>query len=133
MFEKNAMNPAFSASTRFLRKPIGSRVMSPIAAATLAMTLPSSSDGKFISARTSSMTTWTTTGTNCASRHSGSPNAASTRTNAASGSSRSSSVSEFQMPRNVLVTSSSVRPRLAIAPSMRAAAAGMTPDWTSSS
>ena len=53
MLSKKPVKPAFSAATMFMRKPTGSRLMSSIADVALAMMLASSSDGKFISRRTS--------------------------------------------------------------------------------
>ena len=51
MLPKKPSKPAFMAATMFFRKPTGSFLMSSMAAVALAMMLPSSSDGKFISSQ----------------------------------------------------------------------------------
>ena len=133
MLSKKPVNPGFIAASMFFRKPTGSRLMSSMAAVALAMMLPSSSDGKFISSRISVTTTWMTTPTNSTSRASGSPNGATMRSNASIGTSRLSSVSVFQIPRNVPVIRSQEMLSRAIADSIVAAASPMTPDSASSS
>ena len=72
-----------------------------------------------------------TTPTNAISRDSGSPKSARMRANAASGASRSSSVSVSQIPRKIPVISSTEMPRRFIAPSIRSAADEITPDSAS--
>ncbi len=61
MLSKKPVKPSLIASTMFMRKPTGSRLMSAIACIALVMTLASSSDGKFISRRISVTTTSITT------------------------------------------------------------------------
>ena len=103
MLPKKPSNPDFMARTTFFRKPTGSFLMSSMAAVALAMMLPSSSDGKFISSRISRTTTWMTTLTNSTIRPSGSPNAATMRSNVSIGASRLSRDTVSQMARNVPV------------------------------
>ena len=85
MLSKNPVKPCLSASSRFIRKPTGSRWMSSMACVTLAMMLASRSLGKFISRRTSEITVSTTTPMNAKMRPIGSPKRSTMRSNARDG------------------------------------------------